>query len=245
MHSQTRALAADTLADLCELDSCTVSNAIEHFDVRTRNEGFVYNAVRCFFPQMKPVAGYAVTATVRSSMTPVSGRCYYDRPDWWEYVASIPHPRFVVLQDVDDQPGLGALFGEIHANISRALGCCALVTNGAVRDLPGIQAAGLQVFAGSASVSHAYAHIVEFGKAVEIGQLQIRPGDLLHGDRHGIVLVPHDIATEIPRVASEILKSEKDLIHFCRSSEFSLEQLRKKLEHAPIPGRACGRRVRS
>jgi regulator of RNase E activity RraA len=134
-----------------------------------------------------------------------------------------------VAEDVDHAPGLGALFGEIHANISTALGCTAYLSNGAVRDLPGIEASGLQAFAGSIAVSHSYAHVVEFGEPVEIGGLQIKPGDLLHGDLNGVVSVPVSIASEIPRTAEEMLRSEKELIQFCKSKDFSFQKLSEKI----------------
>jgi regulator of RNase E activity RraA len=146
-----------------------MSNAIERLDIRPRNEGFITGAVTCRFPQLPPVIGYAVTARMRSSMMPIKSRCYYEYPDLWCYVASLPGPRILVTQDADDSPGVGALLGEAYARISRALGCVACVTNGAVRDLPGIEALGFQVFAGSISVSHADAHVMEFGEPVEIG----------------------------------------------------------------------------
>jgi len=219
----------ETLKALEQFDSCTISNAVEQFNLRTRNEGFVNGSVRCVFPQFPPRAGYAATLRIRTSATPIAGRCYYDRPDWWSYLRSIPEPRFIVAEDVDHVPGLGALFGEIHANISVALGCTAYLSNGSVRDLPGIEAVGLQVFAGSIAVSHAYAHVVEFGESVEIGGLRVKPGDLLHGDRHGVVSVPISIAKEIPRVAGELLNSEAELIQFCQSSEFSFEKLAEKM----------------
>ncbi|MGA8029181.1 MAG: RraA family protein [Bryobacteraceae bacterium] len=219
----------DILKALEQFDSCTVSNAIEQFHVRTRNEGFVNGSIRCIFPQLPPKAGYAATARIRTSATPIAGRCYYDRPEWWSYLSKIPEPRFIVAEDIDHVPGLGALFGEIHASISKALACAAYVTNGAVRDLPGIQAAGLQVFAGSIAVSHAYAHIVEFGEPVEIGGLQVKPGDLLHGDRHGVVSVPISIAGEIPKTAQQILKAERELIEFCKSPEFTFQGLAEKM----------------
>ena len=215
-----------------QIDSCTVSNVIEQFKVRTRNEGFVDGQSRCMFPHFPPKVGYAVTARIRSSSTPIAGRCYYDRPEWWAYVASLPAPRFIVTQDVDHVVGLGALFGEIHANISVALNCSAYLTNGAVRDLPGIEATGLQVFAGNLSVSHSYAHVVEFGEPVEVGGLRISPGNLLHGDQHGVVCVPLSIADEIPAVAAELRRTEKELIDYCRSDDFSLEGLTGKLHKA-------------
>lgn len=231
MHSSLKTVSTETLDELQQFDTCSVSNAIEEFQVRTRNEGFVNGSVRCMFPHVPPRIGYAVTARIRSSSTPIAGRCYYDRADWWSYVLTIPTPRFIVAEDVDDKPGLGALFGEVHANISRALQCSAYVTNGSVRDLPGIEAAGFQVFAGSIAVSHAYAHVVEFGEAVEIGGLRIAPGDLLHGDQHGVLSIPISIAPEIPRKITEMLETERELIEFCRSKDFSFQKLTEKIQH--------------
>ncbi|MGA8597226.1 MAG: RraA family protein [Bryobacteraceae bacterium] len=226
-----QALAQETLEQLRQLDTCTVSNAIEQFQVRTRNEGFVNGSVRCMFPNLPTAIGYAVTARIRTSSTPIAGRCYYDRMDFWSYALTIPAPRFIVVRDADPLAGLGALFGEIHAWISKALGCTAYVTNGAVRDLPGIERAGVQAFAGSIAVSHAYAHVIDFGEPVEIGGLRIKPGDLLHGDRHGVHSIPISIAGEIPAVAKKILDAEKELIDFCRSKDFSSRKLAEMIEH--------------
>ena len=183
------------------------------------------------FPEMGPRAGYAVTARIRSSSTPIAGRCYYDRPDWWTHVQSIPGPKVVAIQDIDHVPGLGALVGEIHANIFKALGCTALVTNGAVRDLPGIEASRLQVFAGNVSVSHSYAHVVDFGGPVEIGGLAINPGDLLHGDRHGVISIPFEIAADVPAEAARIVETERELIRYCRSAQFSADGLTARIQY--------------
>ncbi len=231
MHPQVAAVPAGILEELQKFSTCTVSNAIEQFQVRTRNEGFVNSSVRCIFPQFPPKVGYAATARVRTSSTPIAGRWYYERMDWWSYLLTIPAPRFIVVEDVDHIPGVGAFFGEIHAYISKALGATAYVSNGAVRDLSGIEEAGIQAFAGSVAVSHAYAHMVEFGEPVEIGGMKISPGDLLQGDMHGVLSIPLAIAGEIPRVATEILEQKRELIGFCRSGDFSLEKLAEKIKH--------------
>lgn len=221
------------LTKLRALDTCTVSNAIERLDVRMRNEGFVVDSVRCQFPHFAPMAGYAATARIRTFAPPLTGqRCYYDRMDWWTYLASIPEPRVMVLQDVDHQPGVGASVGEVHAAIALALKCVGCVTNGAVRDLPAVEAMGFHLFGGSVAVSHSYAHIVEFGEPVEIGGLKISPGDLVHGDRHGVHTIPLEIASEIPAQAARILAQERELIEFCRSRAFSLEELSERLRNA-------------
>jgi 4-hydroxy-4-methyl-2-oxoglutarate aldolase len=219
------------LEKLKDLDSCTVSNAIERLNVRLRNEGFLSGVARCRFPKLPPMVGYAATARVRTASPPMSHRCYYDRMDWWNYVASLPEPRIMVLQDVDHNAGLGAFVGEIHAAIGLALNCVGCVTNGAVRDLPGVEAMGFQMFASHTSVSHAYAHIEEFAEPIEIGGLKISSGDLLHGDRHGIVSIPLSIANRVSEMATEINTEELALTQFCRSPRFSLRGLAERIQN--------------
>jgi regulator of RNase E activity RraA len=218
------------LEQLRALDTCTVSNAIERLDVRLRNEGFTDISVRCLSPSLPPMVGYAATGRIRTAAAPTARYWYHDRLDWWEYLATIPAPRVIVLQDMDARPGRGSLFGEIHAHISRALGAIGYVTNGAVRDLPGIARTGFHLYAGGVAVSHAYAHVVDFGGPVETGGLAVNPGDLLHGDMHGVVSVPAAIAGEVPKVAAELLAAEGELIQLCQPGHFSMEKLRAQIE---------------
>jgi regulator of RNase E activity RraA len=214
-------------------DSCTVSNAIETFNVRMRNEGYVQGSVHCILPDLPPVAGYAVTGRIRTTAPPIDGLCYYHRHDWWEYVSRFPSPKIIVMEDMDREPGVGAFFGEIHAQIGKALGCTAYLTNGAVRDVDAIELAGVQCFADRVSVSHSYAHVTEFGEPVEIGGLTISPGDLLQGDRHGIQCVPSDIADDLHSAISEIVSHDAELIKACQSANFSMEKLEKILKKVP------------
>ena len=116
--------------------------------------------------------GYAATARIRTANPPMEGHGYsYERTDWWNHILSIPAPRIVVIEDVDEPAGLGAFVGEVNANILLALRCEGLVTNGAVRDLDEVRRSGFQMFAGNVSVSHAYAHIFDFGGPVKVGGL--------------------------------------------------------------------------
>jgi len=223
-------LPSAELQALCRFDTCTLANAIERFHVRPRNEGFMAGGPHCQFPGHAPVAGHAVTGRIRSYMPPVTGKCYYDHIEWWRYLVTVPPPRIVVLQDFDNRPGFGALFGEVHARICMALDCAAYVTNGAVRDLQGIEPLGFQLFAGSLSVSHAYAHVVDFGEPIELGGLPIQPGDILHGDRHGILSVPRELVAGLPAMAEQIQAEEEELLALTVSPDFSVETLGAKLQ---------------
>lgn len=220
----------EQLEALRRLDACLLANTIETFHERLRNEGFMGHNVRCLFPQLQSMIGYAATVKIRGSAPPTTGNLYTDRTDWWDYIESLPAPRIVVVQDVSSRVGLGSLVGAVHMNILRTLHCTGVVTNGSVRDIPAGESAGFHYFAGSVSVSHAYVHIVDIGKPVEIDGLKIRSGDLLHGDLHGVQTVPLEIAPRIPQAAAKIAAEEQALIALCRSPEFSLQKLRAALK---------------
>jgi regulator of RNase E activity RraA len=219
-------LSPEQFEALRRLDACMLANAIETFHQRLRNEGFVDGSIRCLFPRLQPMLGYAATVKIRGSAPPTTDGSYPDRTDWWDYINSLPAPRVVVVQDVAARPGLGSLVGAVHMNILRALHGVGVVTNGSVRDIPVAESAGFHFFAGSLSVSHAYVHIIEFGQPVELGGLKIESGDLLHGDRHGVQSIPLNIASQLPGVAARLAAKEQALIAVCRSPEFSLERLR-------------------
>ena len=216
------------LEQLCKLSTCVVASAIESLDVRLPNTGFADSSVRCVFEDLPPVAGHAATLRIRTSAPPMEGGRYsYARSDWWSHVLSVPSPRIMVIQDLDHKPGLGAFVGEVYSHILCALGCLAVVTNGAVRDLREVRATGFQMFAGNVSVSHAYAHVFDFGGAVEIGGLKVRPGDLLHGDLNGVQSIPVEIISQVLSAANEIVQKRRSLTGLCCAPDFSMDKLRE------------------
>jgi len=217
---------APALEALRTLNGVAVANAIEVFDLRLRNEGFADGSIRCLLGDLPPAVGYAVTARIRCSSPPPVGHRYHDRTDWWSYILSVPAPRFVVVQDVDDRAGLGAFIGDVHANILRALGCVGYATNGSVRDLDAVGKIHFPLFATSVALSHAFAHIVDFGQPVELGRLPIASGDLLFGDVHGLQSVPPDLVDRLPAVAADMMTKERAVIELCQSAAFSVDQLR-------------------
>jgi regulator of RNase E activity RraA len=214
------------LEELRQFDSCTVANAIENFGVRLRNTGFADSTVRCMFEDFPPLVGYAATVRVRTADPPMEGDSYYYRLDWLEQVLSVPSPRVLVVEDLDRNPGLGSFIGDVHANILHVLECLGVVTNGAVRNIEAARELKFQMFARNLSVSHAFAHVFDFGGPVLVGHMQVRPGDLLHGDRHGVQTVPIEIARKIPAIARRMNGEEREIIEFCQSSAFTLEKLR-------------------
>lgn len=215
-------LTAAQIEQLASLTTPTVANAIETFKLRLRTEGYTNCNISNRLPRPQPMIGYAVTMRMRTDGPPTKGMSYPDRSDWWDMVAGLPSPKVLVIQDEDKPAGLGSAGGEIHGAIFKALGCVGIVTNGAVRDLDALDAMRMHVFSGSVCASHAYAHVISIGTPVEIGGLTVNSGDLLHGDQHGIVTIPHAIAA-----AHKILQHERTIINLCTSPDFSIDKLRR------------------
>ena len=203
-------------------DSPTIANAIETFDARSRAEGYMSPDIRCLFPELGPMVGYAVTAVVSAHKSDNA----VPRPVLWDHVLSVPGPRILVMHDIDD-PVVGAFWGEVQSNIFTALGCVGTITDGSVRDLPVVRELGFRFASKHVSVSHGYTHVVEVGVPVTVGGLTVRPGDLLHGDEHGIVQVPLEMVRGMPDAVEKILERERRIIALCQSPEFSVEKLKE------------------
>jgi regulator of RNase E activity RraA len=217
-----QALAPEVLEALRRYDSPTLSNAIESFSVRPRDEGFASMEIRCLFPDLGPMIGYAATATIRARGR---GEGDGDHSRLWALVRSLPEPRVVVVQDLDDPPGHGALWGEVQSSIYQALGCVGAVTDGCVRDLKEVREMGFQFFARGPGVSHAYVRLESVGEPVRVGSLHVRPGDLVHADQHGVLLIPKVIAAGLPAAADRIIEREQEFIRWVRSAEFDPDRL--------------------
>ena len=127
-------------------------------------------------------------------------------------------------QDLDEPPGLGAQFGEVNSTIHKKLGCVGHITDGCPRDLDEVAALGFPLFGLNPCVSHAYVRLVDFGKPVRLAGVEIKPGDLIHADKHGVCLVPHEVAPRLAEACAQVEQMEKPLLEICRSPEFKLEE---------------------
>ncbi len=226
--ADTAPLTPDDLERIRAIPTPALSNAIELFNVRPRNAGFMNTSVRAMFPDLPPVIGYATTAVTRADQPPPAENSaeYISRFDYWDHILSIPAPRIAVVEDEDLPSGVGAFFGEVNSNTHKALGCVAAVTNGAVRDLAEMHDLGFAVFANAACVSHAYIHLTRFGTSVRVGGLVVRPGDLLHADMHGVLLIPQEIAPQLPDAVARVEKREREIIDYCKSPDFTVDGLK-------------------
>lgn len=224
-------MSADALLDfLRTIDTPTVANAIEILKVRSRTEGFPSLALRCLFPELGVMCGYAVTAQVEtvSSVNPKEESAFIEL---FAAVEQCPKPAVVVMQDIGSDPDRAAHSGEVMCTIFSTLGAIGLISDCAVRDLSAVRKLGFHYFARGAVSSHAHFRIVRSSVPVEIYGMTVRPGDLLHGDENGIVAVPQESRELLTDAIRQVLENEKRLLDFVRQPGFTSSALRNRFLH--------------
>ena len=203
-------LTKEQMEFLKSMDTPTVCNVIEMVAPERRGHGYTVKHLFCPFPDLPPIVGFAKTVTAKAK-DKASGDYMAKRMDYLDYVASEPRPSISVIEDLDEDVGYGAFWGEVQSNIHKALGCLGVITNGSIRDIPMI-APGFQMLAGSLSPSHAYTRVEDFGKPVTVHGMKVNSGDLIHADQHGAVVVPLEIIPKMKAALDDLNAREAKII---------------------------------
>jgi regulator of RNase E activity RraA len=223
----------------------TIYNGWEQITVcDASREAFNREATTDFMPQMGVMVGYAVTVVCEPSQRRHKESTPNAFNDYWAYVASQPGPKIVVVQDLDKPNFVGAFWGEVNASVHRSLGCVGTIIDGCVRDVDEMTNVGFKALASRMCVGHAFSWPVRWGCEVEVFGTRIRPGQLIHADKHGFLAIPEADEARLLDASNFMDESECDYILRAangfagRSSE---EQLRAIAESV----QACGRAVKA
>ena len=221
--------ADDTLLNLMrQVDTPTICNALEAIVGRRLGEGFTRKPMVAADPKLPPIVGYARTATIAGAAPPREPADVLNarRLAYYEYVAAQPGPAVVVIEDKDEECGLGAFWGEVQVSIHRGLRVAGGITNGSIRDL-GTMDTDFQLLAGSVMPSHAHVHLTAIDVPVTVLGMQVKPGDLVHGDRHGAVVVPADMIGRLAHAIDLVTRRERPVIEAAHRPGFNLDELKR------------------
>ncbi|MBO9515463.1 MAG: RraA family protein [Variovorax sp.] len=228
-------LPPELLDQLAGFDTPTICNALEVIAPERRALGFTTEGLCCLYPQLKPMVGYARTATMRSIQpTRLSPQEASQRNmAYYEYIAEGgPRPSVCIIQDLDGaRAGFGSFWGEVNTHIHRGLGCQGVVTDGSVRDVD-TNAQGFQMLCRLVVPSHAHYHIADFGSTVSVAGAYFSHGDLVHADRHGAVVIPVEHAARIPQVVDMLTRREAVIIAAAQAPDFDIAALRRAIGSA-------------
>ncbi len=220
-------LTTAELDALRQIDTATIANAVEPFNVRSDTDGFMGWDIRCMFPELGVMVGYAVTATLD---TTTHGRKHdiAARYNLFEAIDASPKPAVLALKDLSSKPKHGCHFGDGLATVAMRLGAIGLVTDGGVRDVDTVREMGFHYFAPGMVPAHGNFGFMEAQVPVRISGVLVNPGDLIHADANGVVTIPHEIARDIVGMANDILAREKAHRDWVNSDDFSLTKLRAR-----------------
>ena len=210
------------------IDTPTLSNAIELLDVRPRSENFAPHWLRCLYPELGTMVGYAVTVQMEA-MTRMEPRDEQQVIAFYEAIEASPKPVVVVMQEIGGRPEFASHSGEVMTTLMKNFGAVGLVTDGSVRDFNEVRALNFHNFASGTVASHAYCRIARVGCPLQIYGMTIRTGDLLHGDINGLIEVPVERREELPEMVARVRKEEGDLMQDVRAGRFTLDYLRQRV----------------
>lgn len=197
-------------------------------------EAFNLEETHDFMPEMGTMVGYAVTVIIE----PSNATHPRTSPEAWgkyrRYAASIPGPKIVVVQDLDKPRTVGSFWGEVNSNMHRALGCVGTITDGAIRDVDEMKNAGFKALARRLCVGHAYSHPVKWNTDVEVFGCTVRPGQLIHADKHGFLVIPEEDEQGLLEAATFMDRNECNTMIACAraSSGQSTDQMLEAFDQA-------------
>lgn len=205
-------------------DTPTLANALDGLTDRPANAGYTRPPVHSVLPDLPPMVGFAVTATIRSDTPFPSPEAKANAMlPLYEAVAAVDGPKVVVVQDLDEGPG--CLWGEVNSTICSAMGCEGVVTDGLVRDVPDVKAIGFRYLARGVGVARAWVAVEETGVPVAVGGASFVPGDVVHADGHGALVIPADAVAALPAAADAVIEREGRLLDWVRSEGFDPDEL--------------------
>jgi regulator of RNase E activity RraA len=224
-----RPFARADLEALRRFDTPTICNGLELIVPERRAIGFTVEPMVAADRSLPPIVGLARVGMIRAKEPPRGPVA--SRLDWYDYVADAALPTVVVLQDLDDRPGYGAFWGEVHTAVHKALGALGCVTNGSFRDCD-MLAKDFQIIGGRVGPSHAHVHLVDFGKPVNVFGMQAAHDDVIHADYHGAVVIPGECVKKLLEAIDLVSRRERVILDICADPDFSPAKLRDAIKRS-------------
>lgn len=185
-------LSHGEMLELRRWNTPTIYNGWEQITARDpARDAFNLEEVTDYMPWMGPMVGRAITVVCEPSRKKHKEK-KNNAIEYRRYVASVPGPKIVVVQDLDKPNFVGAFWGEVNANVHRAFGCSGTIIDGCVRDTDEMAYAGLKALARRMCVGHAHSWPVTWGEPVEVFGRRVEPGQLVHADKHGFIVIPEE-----------------------------------------------------
>ena len=224
-------LDPELLTLLRSVDTPTVCNAIEVAQGKRGFSKFTRGTMICPAPEGGAMVGFVKTAKIAAVEPPTENQDIIKerRMNYYRYMSEVDGPMVTVIEDVDYPDCIGAYWGEINTKVHKGFGLSGALTNGVMRDL-GDLAEDFPVVAGSVGPSHGFVHVREIDAPVNIFGMTVTPGELIHADRHGAVVIPNEVIPILKDSIHKLFASERLILDPAEKTEFSFDDFKNAWE---------------
>jgi 4-hydroxy-4-methyl-2-oxoglutarate aldolase len=102
-------------------------------------------------------------------------------------------------------------------------GATAFLTNGSIRDIDGVRGIGLPCWGAGVSPMHGKLRWLDVNSPVVIDGMTVNPGDIIHADVNGALMIPPSVADRVLEKANEVRRFEAEMFAKWRSPSFDID----------------------
>jgi hypothetical protein len=220
---------AQDILRLTEFDTPTVANGLERLAVQDPSAGYTGPDVRVLLPELGRRVGIAVTARMDTTSAGTD-----DPPslfvEWLRLMQAAargqdgpPLPVFAVMESVGPRPRHTVTIGDGMATMMAMAGAVGFITNGSIRDIEGVRQVGLACWGAGLSPMHGRLRWLDVNSPVVIDGMTVRPGDLIHADVNGAIVIPAQVADRVYDQAQYVRQSEQAFFASLRQPGLTLD----------------------
>jgi 4-hydroxy-4-methyl-2-oxoglutarate aldolase len=216
------------IEQLREFPTALVTEAMSAMGVPHSRDLYTGSDVRLLTASCEPMVGVALTMKVDTSTAGAPP----EAAGIWESYAHVQEsavPVVVVMKCTGPHPQRECVAGDGMAKTYKAHGACGLVSDGGARDLEGINYAGLTVFGSGTVADHASLIYHLSPEPVTISGLTFANGDLVHGDRDGVIVIPERCHAGIVEACALARDFETRAHLIFRRTDLALEEKRNQV----------------
>lgn len=214
--------AIDEIQALAAFDTPTIANAMETLEITGRR--FTGPQIRPLVESAGPIIGVAVTATMKEQW---GGKFAHLEP-WLRFLEEIERctaPVIAVFHDESEQPGRDAMIGEGMSRVMRAAGAAAVLCDGVIRDIAALREMSWPVWSAGTSADRGRIRFHRYQVPIEIAGMTVAPGEIIHADENGALIVPRDRVQDILAAAAKVAANEEKMFAMFSDPAFRVAQL--------------------